>query len=136
MANERQFTAAVEGGTSAARTRFGQAIGLAMSAGATVSGQLSVPQGSWITSIRAETATAFSGSPTHINLRVGNVAAGQQLLADVDVQAQGEIVGAMPATYDRVNNNDATLFFQLAALGGTNPAGTCNVLVEYFPPVA
>ncbi len=135
MANERQFIAVAEGGSLAARTRFGQAIALTMSAGATVSGQMSVPQGSWITTIRAETASAFTGSPTHIYLRVGNVAAGQQLLADTDVESQGEIVGSVPGAYDRVNNNDATLFFQLTASGGTNPAGTCNVIVEYFPPV-
>src|SRR5690348_911322 len=109
MANERQFIAAAEGGALGARSRFGQAIALTMSAGATVSGQLSVPPGSWITTIRAETATAFTGSPTHIYLRVGNAAAGQQLLADVDVQSQGEIVGSTPAAYDRINNNDATL---------------------------
>ncbi len=118
-----------------ARPRYGQTLALAMAAGATVTGQIVVPQGSWITTIRAETPAAFSGSPANIYLRVGNAAAGQQLLADTDVKAQGEVVGATPATYDRVNNNDTTLYVQLAANGGTSPAGSCNVVVEYFPPV-
>jgi len=135
MANESQYMAQIEGGAIAARTRYGQTAALTMAAGATVSGQMSLPAGSWITTIRAETAAAFSGAPTNINLRVGNVAAGQQLMADTDVKGQGEIIGTIPAAYDRMNNNDATLFFQIAAVGGASPAGTCNMLVEYFPPV-
>ena len=133
MATEESFIASNHGVGS--RPRYGQTISLVMAAGATVSGQLALPQGSWITTIRGETPAAFSGSPTNINLRVGNAAAGQQLMADTDIKAQGELMGTIPAAYDRINNNDTTLYFQLAANGGTSPAGTCNVLVEYFPPV-
>jgi hypothetical protein len=133
MATEESFIATNHGVGS--RPRYGQTVALTMTAGATATGQMALPQGSWITTIRGETPAAFSGSPTNINLRVGNAAAGQQLLADTDVKAQGEIMGSIAAAYDRIANNDTTLFFQLAANGGTSPAGTCNVLVEYFPPV-
>jgi hypothetical protein len=136
MANDRQMTAYQEGGDPAARSRFAQAIPLAMSAGAAVAGSINIPPGSWITGVRAETASAFSGAPTHINLTVGSTSGGSDIVAATDIQAQGEVVPSMPAAFDRINNNDSQVFAALTAVGGTNPAGICNVIVEYYPPVA
>src|SRR5438045_848684 len=52
-------------------------VAMTMAAGVTVSGQVDLPEGSQLAAIRAETATAISGAPTNINLRVGSAAAGQ-----------------------------------------------------------
>lgn len=135
MANETKYTSGREGGDISARRRYAQVTALTMAAGATTSGSVNIPAGSWPTAIRAEVATAFSGSPTNINFRAGNAAAGQQLVADVDVKAQGHTNCTIVAAYDIVGSVDSTIYFQIAAVGGTNPAGTVNVITEYFAPV-
>lgn len=110
-----------------------KSLALTMTAGATASGSISVPEGSILGAIRAETATAFSGTPTNINLRAGSAAAGQQVVADVDVKAQGHIAATIVASFDAVTGLP-TYYFQIAAVGGTNPAGTVTVLLTYYPP--
>lgn len=135
MATETKYTSNREGGDISARRRYAQVTALTMAAGATTSGSVSIPAGSWPIALRLETATAFTGSPTNINFRAGNTAAGQQLVADVDVKAQGHINATIVAAYDTIGNTDTTIYYQIAAVGGTNPAGTVNVILEYYPPV-
>lgn len=119
--------------TSVALNHVAQVIPLTMTAGATATGSIQMPAGCVLSSIRADTATAFSGTPTAINLRVGTAAAGQQVVADVDVKGQGRVLTTIVSTFDAITGA-TTYFFQLAASGGTNPAGTVNVLVGYYTP--
>lgn len=108
---------------------------LTMVAGAAVAVTREIPPGSWIIGIKLETPTAFTGSPTAINLRIGTASTGQQVVADVDVKAQGHISATVVAAFDVAGNNAASLFLALAASGGTAPAGTCNALITYAAPV-
>lgn len=132
-ATEDQFLNALRGIGS--RLRSAQVMPLTMVAGATVSGSVSLPVGSWIQAVKFETPTAISGSPTNINCRVGTAAAGQEVVADTDAKAQGHITATMVAAFDVVGNNASAVFGQCAAVGGTNPAGTVNVVVDYSAPV-
>ena len=135
MSTTAQIYAQREGGALAARTGFTQLVVLTMTGGTTVSGQLSLPAGTWLDAIRLETPAAFSGSPTNINVRCGSAAAGQQVVADVDAKGQGHIAATIVASLDAVGAVPTVLYFQAAAVGGTAPAGTVNVLVHYRPPV-
>ena len=135
MSTSAQIYAQREGGAPAARTGFTQLVSLTMTAGATVSAMVSLPAGAWLDAIRLETPAAFSGSPTNINVRCGSAAAGQQVVVDVDAKAQGHIAATIVAGLDAVNGVPTTLYFQAAAVGGSSPAGTVNVLVHYRPPV-
>lgn len=121
------------GAGASTRALASQNVAVTMAAGATASGSITVPEGSWLHGIRAETATAFSGTPTNINLRVGTAAAGQQVVADVDVKAQGHVAATIVAAFDSVTGA-TTYYYQIAATGGTNPAGTVNVRFEYWAP--
>ena len=107
---------------------------MTMVAGAAVAVTQDIPKSSWLSSVRFETATAFTGSPTNINARIGNASTGQQVVADVDVKAQGHITATIVAAYDSIGNNDGTLYLALAASGGTSPAGTVNAVIAYHAP--
>ena len=135
MSTAAQTYAQREGGSLQARTGFTQLVSLTMTAGATVSGQMNLPAGSWLDAVKLETPAAFSGAPTNVNVRVGSAAAGQQVVADVDAKAQGHIAATIVSTLDAVGGAPTVLYFQAAAVGGTSPAGTVNVLVHYRPPV-
>ncbi len=121
------------GAGTPARALAAQNLALTMAAGATTSGSITVPEGSWLAGIRVEVATAFSGSPTNINFRAGTAAAGQQVVADVDVKAQGHFSSTIVAAFDSTTGA-TTYYFQIAANGGTNPAGTAVVHLSYYPP--
>lgn len=135
MSTTAQIYAQREGGAPAARTGFTQLVSLTMAGGATVSGAVSLPAGAWLDAIRLETPAAFTGSPTNINVRCGSAAAGQQVVADVDAKAQGHIAATLVSSLDAVGGVPTILYLQAAAVGGTSPAGTVNVLVHYRPPV-
>lgn len=133
MQKERARAGAGLTGAASARTPVALNQAITMVAGATVSGSFVVPEGSWLAAIKAEVATAFTGSPTNINLRIGSAAAGQQVVADTDVKAVGHVACTIVAAFDCIAGI-TTYFYQLAINGGTNPAGTVNVRVDYFPP--
>ena len=133
MATIAQKIANERGGV-ATRTLTRTFATLTMAAGATASGSISVPAGSHLNSVKAETATAFTGAPTNINLRVGTAAAGQQVVADTDVKAQGHVNGTVVAAFDAIAGA-ATYFLQIAAVGGTSPAGSVVVAIDYWPAV-
>ena len=111
---------------------------ITMAAGATTQGTITVPAGSWIRAIKAEVPTAFTGSPTNINLRAGSTAAGNDIMADTDVKAAGHFSGTMVAGWDATGSAATaayTINFQIATVGGTSPVGTVYVFVDYVAPV-
>lgn len=131
MATVEQKRLAKRGGSIAARELYARAVTLTMAAGATVSDSLTLPEGAWLEGIQAEVATAITGTPTNINLRVGTAAAGQEVVADTDVKAQGHFNTTIVASFDK-QTGATTYYFRLAAVGGTNPAGTVNVIVKFW----
>ena len=115
-----------------------QRLTLTMAAGATTQGTITVPAGTFIRTIRAETGTAFTGAPTNINLRAGSTAGNNDIMTDTDIKAAGHFTGTVVAGFDVTNaaaNGPYTMNFQIAAVGGTNPAGTVYVFVDYAAPV-
>lgn len=132
MATVAQKTANQRGGVST-RTMTRAFKTLTMAAGVTVSDSITVPAGSHLNSVKAETGAAFTGTPTNINLRVGSAATGQQVVADVDVKAQGHVAATVVSSFDAIAST-ITYYLQLAANGGTSPAGSVTVCIDYFPP--
>jgi hypothetical protein len=56
------------------------------------------------------------------------------VVADTDVKAQGHVNGTIVAAFDAITGAE-TYFLQLAANGGTSPAGSVVVAIEYWPAV-
>jgi hypothetical protein len=117
--------------------RVDKRVDLTMVAGATVSAQINLPAGAQRVTVSFETPTAFSGTPTNINARVGLAAAGQEVVADTDVKSQGHIAGTIVAALNQTTVAAAgvtPLYLQVAANGGTSPAGTVSVYIGYAVP--
>jgi hypothetical protein len=135
-ATDDQYLNAIRGLGS--RLTSVQMVPITMVAGATTQATITVPYGSWIRAIKAETGTAFTGSPTNINLTAGSTAAGTDIMAATDIKAAGHFTGTIVAAFD-VTNAAATAAYtvnlQIAAVGGTTPAGTVYVYVDYAAPV-
>lgn len=123
----------IQGQAKSGKFVFSKEITLTMVAGATASDVMDLPLGSRLHGIRAVNTTAFTGSPTNINARVGSAAAGQQFVADVDLKAAAStaltVVGSAA-----VLSLATSLYFQIAASGGTNPAGAITFMVTYTIP--
>lgn len=119
--------------------RVSKLLTLTMAAGANVDDSFTPPAGSTGVIFRWATATAFTGTPTNINLSIGTSAGGQQYVANTDVKAASGWTNATEATSnvaELVASTGLPLYVRLAASGGTNPAGTAYLLVEYTPPAA
>jgi hypothetical protein len=120
--------------------RVTQVLSLTMTAGAQTDVPFTIPEGSKFVRFQWATSAAFSGSPTNINLTVGSAVAGAQYVAAVDVKAATVPTAASLVTAGAADLISApagqTWHATLTAVGGTNPAGTCTVLVEYTPPAA
>lgn len=108
---------------------------LTMAAGATATGTVTVPYGTILSSISAHVLTAFTGSPTNINFSVGTTAAGVDVVAAVDLKAQGRTTTTLVAGFDNCTGTTTTYYLTLAAVGGTNPAGTLYAFVNIVAPV-
>ncbi len=122
------------------KVRVEKRIDLVMTAGVTVTANFNLPASASRLTVAFETPTAFSGAPTHINARVGLSSGGQEIVADTDIQAQGHITGTIAAALNQPDITGSTsgqggsvtpVYLQLAAAGGTNPAGTCSVFISY-----
>ncbi len=113
--------------------RVDKRIDLTMVAGTTVAASLVLPVGAQRLTVQAEVPAAFSGSPTNINLSVGTAAAGAQIVAAMDVKAQGHTPGVVVAGFDNTASA-GTVYVTLAAVGGSAPAGVCTVYVGYAVP--
>jgi hypothetical protein len=83
-------------------------------------------------------ATAISGSPTSANVAVGSTSGGSDIVAAINAASQGHIAATIAAGFDKVNGLAAngTVFAQVVTAGGTSPAGTINVLVDFAAPVS
>ncbi len=117
--------------------RLSKIVTMTMSGGVTVSDMIRLPAGAVLRGVNTEVPAAFSGTPTAMNLRVGTAAAGAQVMADTDVKAQGHGTGTIVTAFDVVGAfvAESDLYLQLAASGGTTPAGTVYVVVNYDAPV-
>jgi hypothetical protein len=117
--------------------RVDKRVDLVMSAGVAVQAQITLPANAQRLMVAFETPTAFSGTPTNINARVGLTAGGQDIVADTDVKAQGHVAGVINAALNQTAvavNGLTSVYLQCAANGGTAPAGTVSVYVGYAVP--
>lgn len=133
MSTVAQKGEAKRGGQVATR----QTIPITMTAGATTDVTFAIPAGASFIRFQWATGAAFSGSPTNINLTVGKSSGGTDYVAAVDIKGQTAptacaLVNAGAA--DLISAPAQTWHATLTAVGGTNPAGTCNLLVEYAAP--
>ena len=136
MATENSFLNNARRGIGS-RLNSTLAIVLTVNGDGTVSGSAPVPAGSWLKSVTIETPVAISGSPTSANVSVGSTSGGSDIVAAVNAASQGHIAATIPAGFDKVNGLAAngTVFAQIVTAGGTSPAGTINVLVDFAAPV-
>lgn len=95
------------------------------------------PPGTTLHRYSTFTPTAFTGSPTNMNLTIGTEYLGAEFVASVDVKAQGKvdhtlvgsgIASAMGAAFN------GTVWAQVINNAGTNPVGTAYVEIYYSPP--
>lgn len=133
MATDDQFMIANRGG---GRIKMSRRMVLTMAAGVTVSDTFTPPTDSRVSSIRYYNPVAETGSPTNINLTVGKTAGGTEYVNTVDVKAANASTSAtLVAAPDYASwPSGQAIVAQIAAVGGTNPAGTVTVEIEYSPP--
>lgn len=93
------------------------------------------PQGTAIHQIKTFTPTAFTGSPTNMNLTVGSEYLGAEYVASVDVKGQGVIAHTLVgAGIAALLNMTGSVWAQIINNAGTNPVGTADVEI-YFSAV-
>lgn len=96
-----------------------------------------IPVGSVLKAITYNVPTAISGSPTHTYLNVGLTDGGGEIVANLDVKAQGNgtctIVAGIDQTAQFATAN-TPLFVELTTSGGTSSAGGVNVYITYCAP--
>lgn len=133
MATDDQSQIAIRGG---GRIKMTKRLLLTMAAGATVSDSFVPPTDSRVSLIRYYVPVAITGSPTNINFTAGKTAGGAEYVASVDIKAaNASTAGTLVASPDYASwPSGQGIFAQIAAVGGTNPAGTVTVEVEYSPP--
>jgi len=122
------------GDVTAIRSKVAAGVTLTMAAGATTTLSFTPPEGSRVSAIKWHTATTFTGSPTNIYLTVGKTAGGQDYVANTDVKtATAPTAASLVAIADWASWPVQAMFCTLTANGGTNPAGTCVVEIDYAP---
>lgn len=133
MATEDQFGVAQRGG---GRYKMSKQVTVTMAAGATTTDStFGPPAGSRVSAIRWKTDTTFSGSPTNINLTIGKTAGAGEYVAAVDAKtAAAPTLATLVSSTDYFNWPAQALFCTLTAVGGTNPAGSVIVEIDYSPP--
>lgn len=133
MATDDQAMIARRGG---GQVKMSSGIAVTMVAGATISGSFTPPAGSRVSIMKSFTPVAFTGAPTNINLTVGKTAGGTDYVAAIDIKAANSSTAlTLVSAADYANwPSGQAIFATLTAVGGTNPAGTCTVEVEYSPP--
>lgn len=138
MATEDQYIAGRRGVGNESRTKTAQHLTLTVAGNTTVKGSVTIPAGSHLRSIKTNTATAITGTPTHTYLRAGSTDGGQGYVADTDVKgAATENAMSLVSSIDQIAAfaaADTTIYFQLTTSGGTSSAGPVNVFVDYDAP--
>ena len=136
MASADRLIVARRGDSNVTRIKTSAVISLTMTAGTTISGSFTPPEGSRVTAMKSLTPVAISGSPTNINLTVGKTAGGQEYVATVDKKAANAADAlTLVAAPDYASwPAGQAIVAQIAASGGTNPAGTISVEIEYSAP--
>lgn len=135
MANSRVFQSQFEGGDPTAMRHYCLPVNMVMAAGAEVQKPITLPPGAILTSVVTDVPTAISGSPTNINFKVGTSSdySGAQVVAAADIKAQGHTTHTIVAGFDKQLSatGKTTVYLDLAAVGGTNPAGTVRAFINY-----
>jgi hypothetical protein len=141
MATEDQFIAARRAagvtGATTARVRCNQPVTFTVAGNTTVKVPVNLPAGAYFRGIQVETPADVGGTPTTCNFRCGTADTGQQVVADVDVKAQGHFSTTIVTGLDKVGGFSAaqtTLYLQLTTAGGTSPTGTVYAFVDYDAP--
>ena len=136
MATENSFLNNARRGQGS-RLNSTQLIALTIAGDGTVTGFAPLPAGSWLKGVSIETPAAITGSPSNANVTVGSTSGGSDIVAAVNAAAQGHVAATIAAAFDKVNGLAATgtVFAQVVTAGGTSPAGTIYVLVDYSAPV-
>lgn len=132
MATEDQLAVSQRGG---GRVKMSKHVTLTMAAGATITDStFTPPQGSRVSAIKWKTDTNFTGAPTNINLTIGKTAGAGDYVAAVDIKtAAAPTTATLVSSADWFNWPVQALFCTLTAVGGTNPAGSVTVEVDYAP---
>lgn len=94
------------------------------------------PFDSRVSDVRVYNPVAATGSPTNINLSMGKTAGGADYVAAVDVKAANSTTALTKVALPDWLSWPAgqAMFFRLAAVGGTNPAATVTVEVDFSAP--
>ena len=136
MATTAQKIKAQDGG----RPRVTKHLTLTMSAGATTDATTDnvLPGGASDFAFWYQNPAAFSGSPTNIYLTIGTASGDNSYVANTDVKSAAGLTALTQATGHVADlqswPSGQALHATLTANGGTSPAGTVTVGVEYTPP--
>lgn len=135
MATESQIAAGKRNG---AAIRVSQKVQFAFTGTGTVKQQILLPQGAENISVKIETPTAISGTPTSAMFSLGTTDGGVDVVAAVDAKAQGHIANTIVAAFNNVapaaSINPTILYAQVVLTGGTAPAGTITAYVDFNMP--
>jgi hypothetical protein len=139
MATDAQVQAAkfAAGVTGVARLRVAREVDFTIAGNTTVKQGITLPAGSIFRGITLDTPTAITNTPTHCYFRAGITDTGQEIVADVDAQAQGHITTTIVAALDNVGGFlvDTPIFLQTVTSGASSAAGTIRAIVDYDAPV-
>jgi hypothetical protein len=119
-----------------------------VSGGASTDVQVNLPVGATLLTALDFTAVAATGAPTNANLSIGKTLGGAEYVAATDVKAAGktaltfatgdiaDILSLPPAAgaSSSPSGNPSPVFMRLAFVGGTSPALTTVVALEYSMP--
>lgn len=97
------------------------------------SGSFSLPTGAAGATYHFDTPVTIPGTPTTINARLGTSAAGQQIVADVDVKTQGYIIAT---TLYPGRTPTGPIYYTFTPTGGTAAQQVGNILIRvtYYAP--
>jgi hypothetical protein len=139
VATEDQYMSALRGAGDGipAKVRVTKKVNFIVAGSTTVSATVVLPAGSDFRAIAGDTPVAITNAPTSCLFRAGTAAAGQQVVADVDMKAQGHFACTIVAALDKGGMAalaNTTIYLAVTTIGAS-AAGTIEIFVEYDAPV-